>query len=81
MARQVNCVKLEREADGLDMTPFPGELGKKIFDNVSKTAWDEWIKLQTILINEHRLRVFEPKARDFLQQEMQKFLFAKDPLL
>lgn len=80
MARKVNCVKLKREADGLDTPPFPGELGKKIFDNISKTVWDDWVKQQTILINEHRLMVFEPKARHFLQKEMQNFLFEKNLL-
>lgn len=75
MARMVNCVKLGKEAEGLDRPTYPGELGQRIFDNVSKEAWDLWIKQQTILINEHRLSVIDPKAREFLEAEMEKFFF------
>jgi Fe-S cluster biosynthesis and repair protein YggX len=62
--------------DGLDFAPFPGELGQKVFDNVSKEAWKQWLGQQTILINEYRLSSLDPKARSFLQEEMQKFLFS-----
>ncbi len=75
MSRMVNCVKLGKEAEGLDRQTYPGELGQRIFDNVSKEAWDLWIKQQTILINEHRLSVIDPKAREFLEAEMEKFFF------
>jgi len=75
MARMVNCIKLGKEAEGLDFPPMPGELGKKLYDGVSKEAWQAWIKLQTMLINEHRLTPFEPQAREFLAQERDKFLF------
>ena len=71
----VNCIKLGKEAEGLDRLTYPGELGQRIFDNVSKEAWDLWIKQQTILINEHRLSVIDPKAREFLEAEMEKFFF------
>ena len=75
MSRSVNCVKLNKEAEGLDRVPYPGELGQKIFDNVSKEAWQEWLKFQTMLINEHRLSPIDPKSRKFLEDEMEKFFF------
>jgi len=77
MARKVNCVKLHKEADGLDFQPYPGPLGKRIFDNVSKEAWQMWLKQQTMLINEYRLSTVDPKARAFLSEEMEKFFFGE----
>lgn len=76
MARMVNCVLLGREAEGLDFPPYPGELGKKIYEGVSKEAWQKWIKHQTMLINEYRLTPVDPKARKFLEEEMDKFFFS-----
>jgi Fe-S cluster biosynthesis and repair protein YggX len=73
----VNCIKLGKEAEGLDFPPYPGELGKKIYVNVSKEAWQMWIRHQTILINEYRLTPVEPKARKFLEGEMEKFFFGE----
>ena len=78
MSRTVNCVKLKKEAEGLDRAPYPGELGKKIFDNVSKEAWQQWLGRQTILINEHRITPVDPKARKFLEEEMEKFFFGDE---
>jgi Fe-S cluster biosynthesis and repair protein YggX len=75
MSRTVNCVLLKREAEGLDWAPYPGELGQRIFDNVSKEAWQKWLAHQTILINEYRLVPIEPDARKFLETEMEKFFF------
>jgi Fe-S cluster biosynthesis and repair protein YggX len=75
MSRTVNCVKLGKEAEGLDQAPYPGELGQKIFENVSKEAWQMWLKQQTMLINENRLSPIDPKHREFLEQEMEKFFF------
>ena len=75
MSRNVQCVVLKREAPGLDRPPYPGELGKRIFDQVSKEAWAGWVKHQVMLINEYRLSPVEPKARKFLEAEMEKFLF------
>jgi Fe-S cluster biosynthesis and repair protein YggX len=66
---------LKREAEGLDRVPYPGDLGKRIFDNVSKEAWQRWLGHQTMLINEYRLSPIEPKARKFLEGEMEKFFF------
>ena len=75
MSRKIQCVKMGEELDGLDFLPFPGELGQKVYDNISKEAWKQWLGQQTILINEYRLSSLDPKARSFLLEEMQKFLF------
>jgi len=75
MSRMVNCVKLNREAEGLDKAPYPGELGQRIFENVSREGWQQWLKQQTILINEYRLSPIDPKSRSFLEQEMEKYFF------
>lgn len=75
MARTVNCVLLKREAPGLDYQPYPGELGKRVYEQVSKEAWARWVQHQTMLINEYRLTPIEPKARKFLEAEMEKFFF------
>lgn len=76
MARTVNCVKLKREAEGLRFAPYPGELGKRVYENVSQEGWQLWLKHQTMLINEYRLTPIEPKARKFLEEEMEKFFFS-----
>lgn len=73
--RTVNCVLLGREAEGLDYAPYPGELGQRIYDNVSKQAWQRWVEHQTMLINEYRLTPIEPEARKFLEREMENFFF------
>ncbi len=75
MTRTVQCVKLGREAEGLERQPYPGELGKRIFDNVSKEAWQEWLRHQTMLINEYRLSPLKPKDRKFLEEQMEKYFF------
>ncbi len=75
MARMINCIKLDKEAEGMDRVPYPGELGQRLFDHVSKEAWQLWMKHQTLLINENRLSVIDPKAREFLEGEMEKFFF------
>lgn len=77
MTRMVNCVHLGREAEGLAMQPYPGVLGKRIFDHVSKEAWAKWLKQQTMLINEYRLSTINPKDRKFLAEEMEKFFFGE----
>ena len=77
MARMVNCIKLGKEAEGLDRATYPGDLGKRIFDNVSKEAWQMWVKQQTILMNEYRLSPIDPKHREFLENEMDKFFFSE----
>lgn len=75
MTRTVHCVKLGKDAEGLERPTYPGELGQRIFDNVSKEAWQQWLQHQTMLINEYRLTPVEPKARKFLEEEMEKFFF------
>ncbi len=77
MSRTVNCVMLKTEAEGLDYAPYPGELGQKIYDNVSKEAWQRWLDHQTMLINENRLTPIEPEARQFRATEMEKFFFGE----
>ena len=77
MSRMVNCVLLKKEAEGLDLPPYPGDLGQRIFENISKEAWQKWIGHQTMLINEYRLTPVDPKARKFLEEEMEKFLFGE----
>jgi len=76
MARLVNCIKLGVEAEGLDSPPFPGPKGQFIYDNVSQQAWQEWMNMQTMIINEQRLASFDPKAKKILEEEREKFLFA-----
>jgi Fe-S cluster biosynthesis and repair protein YggX len=75
MARMVKCVKLGCEAEGMDFAPMPGELGKRIFENVSKEAWQQWIRHQTMLINENRLNLADPRARQYLAEQVQKHFF------
>jgi Fe-S cluster biosynthesis and repair protein YggX len=75
MARMVNCIKLGREAEGLDFPPYPGELGKRLWENVSKEAWQQWVKHQTMLINENRLSLADSKARAYLAEQMEKHFF------
>ena len=75
MSRTVHCVLLGREAEGLDRPTYPGELGKRVYENVSKEAWTRWIRHQTMLINEYRLTPVDPKARKLLEGEMEKFFF------
>ena len=77
MGRTVQCVLLGTESEGLDRPTYPGELGQRIFDSVSKLAWQRWLGHQTMLINENRLSPIEPKAREFLEGEMEKFFFGE----
>lgn len=77
MSRTVNCVKLGREAEGLQAPPYPGELGRRIFEQVSREAWQGWLKHQTMLINEYRLTPIEAKDRKFLEGEMEKYFFGE----
>jgi len=76
MTRMVKCVLLGVEAEGLDYVPYPGTLGQRVFEQVSKQAWQQWVTHQTMLINENRLTPIEPAARKFLEDEMEKFFFS-----
>jgi Fe-S cluster biosynthesis and repair protein YggX len=77
MARTVNCIKLGREAEGLDFPPMPGEMGKRLYENVSKEAWQQWIKLQTMLINENRLNLADAQHRKYLAEQVEKHFFGE----
>lgn len=75
MTRMIHCVKLNKMAEGLDTPPVGGEIGQKIFESISKEAWQLWLARQTMVINEYRLSMIDPKARAMLISEMKKFLF------
>ncbi len=75
MARMVHCIKLGFEAEGLDFPPYPGALGKRIFENVSKEAWQQWVRLQTMIINENRLNLADPDHRKYLAEQIEKHFF------
>ncbi|MCL2873046.1 MAG: oxidative damage protection protein [Betaproteobacteria bacterium] len=75
MAHWVHCVKLGQEAEGLDFPPYPGALGKRIFESVSKEAWQQWIRQQTMLVNEHRLNMADPESRRWLAQQTEAYFF------
>ncbi|MBI5256296.1 MAG: oxidative damage protection protein [Burkholderiales bacterium] len=77
MARTVQCVLLKKEAEGLDYAMYPGELGKRIYDNVSKEAWQQWLRHQTMLVNENRLNLADQRARQYLARQMERFFFGE----
>ena len=77
MAKTVHCVKLGREAEAMEKPPIKGELGQRVFENVSKEAWQQWVKHQVMLINEYRLTPIEPAHRKRLEFEMEKFFFGE----
>ena len=82
MTRLVHCIKLDKEAEGLDFPPIPGEMGKKIWENVSKEAWNQWVQHQTMLVNEYRLNLSDIKARKYLVDQMESYFFGSgaDPV-
>ncbi len=75
MPRMVKCAKLGRELPGLDRPPVPGDLGKRIYENISAQAWDMWKQQSVLLINHYGLNLLDPEAQKFLRQQMEKFLF------
>jgi len=75
MARMIHCIKLGKEAEGLDFPPVPGDLGRRIFESVSKEAWQQWQRHQTMLLNENRLSLADPRARKYLQTQMEQYFF------
>jgi Fe-S cluster biosynthesis and repair protein YggX len=77
MTHMVHCQKLKKLTEGLDHQPLPGELGKQIYEHISKAAWQLWLNHQTMLINEYRLNLMDTQAREFLVTEMEKFLFGE----
>lgn len=77
MPRTVHCVLLKKEAEGLDFAPYPGELGTRIYNNVSKEAWAQWMKHQTMLVNENRLNLADARARQYLARQMERYFFGE----
>lgn len=77
MARMIHCIKLNKEAEGMDFAPLPGELGKKLWNEVSKEAWAGWIKQQTMLINENRLNMADTRARQYLLKQVEKYFYGE----
>ncbi len=77
MTRMVNCVKLGEQAEGLDFPPYPGEIGKRIYEQVSKQAWQDWLRHQTMLVNENRLSLADPRARKYLAAQMEAYFFGE----
>ncbi|OGT30562.1 MAG: oxidative damage protection protein [Gammaproteobacteria bacterium RIFCSPHIGHO2_12_FULL_35_23] len=77
MAKMIYCQKLKKQAEALTFQPYPGELGKRVLENISQEAWQAWLNHQTMLINEYRLNMLEADARKFLKDEMEKFLFGE----
>ncbi|WP_343628674.1 oxidative damage protection protein [Roseateles sp.] len=75
MARTIQCVYLKKEAEGMDFPVMPGELGKRIYENVSKEAWAAWMKHQTMLVNENRLNLADQRARQYLMRQLEQFFF------
>ena len=78
MARKVFCIKLKKETEGLDFPPLPDQLGKRIYEHISREAWNEWTRYQTMLINENRLNLADPSARNYLRQQMNYFFFSEE---
>ena len=80
MTRMVQCVKLKTQAEGLEFPPYPGDLGKRIWQEVSKVAWQQWMDVQTQLVNENRLNLADARARKYLKEQMEKFLFEDESI-
>jgi Fe-S cluster biosynthesis and repair protein YggX len=74
----INCIKLNKKLEGLERAPYPGELGKKILNSVSKEAWQMWLDHQTMLINENKLNLFEESSQKYLKEQMDKYFFSDD---
>ena len=76
----LHCIKLDKDLEGLERAPYPGELGKRILENVSKDAWQMWLDHQTMLINENNLNLFEASSQSYLKEQMEKYFFEPDDL-
>lgn len=75
MTRTVHCIKLGKEAEGLQRIPYPGDIGKRIFEEVSQEAWNEWMGIQTMLVNENRLNLADARARQYIVRQMEQHFF------
>ena len=78
MSRTIFCEKTKTQTEGLDYAPWPGELGQRVFGHIGKSAWQDWLAHQTMLINENRLSPRDPKHRAWLEDQMEKYLFGGD---
>ena len=76
----INCIKLNKQLESLERAPYPGELGKKILNSVSKEAWQMWLDHQTMLINENNLNLFEESSQKYLKEQMDKYFFSDDDI-
>ena len=74
----VYCIKLNKKLEGLDRAPYPGELGKRILESVSKEAWQQWLDYQTMLINENSLNLFDESSQSYLKQQMENYFFSDE---
>jgi len=74
----VHCIKLNKKLEGLDRTPYPGELGKRILESVSKEAWQQWLDYQTMLINENSLNLFDESSQSYLKEQMENYFFSDE---
>ena len=74
----VNCIKLNKKLEGLDRAPYPGDLGKRILESVSKEAWQQWLDYQTMLINENSLNLFDESSQSYLKQQMEIYFFSDE---
>ena len=74
----VHCIKLNKNLEGLDRAPYPGELGKRILESVSKEAWQQWLDYQTMLINENSLNLFDESSQSYLKQQMENYFFSDE---
>ena len=77
MSRMVHCIKLDKKAPGLKFPPLPNALGKRIYENVSQEAWDGWLRYQTMIINENRLSLADPRAREYISEQMENYFFGE----
>ena len=75
---KVNCIKLNKKLEGLDRAPYPGDLGKRILESVSKEAWQQWLDYQTMLINENNLNLFDESSQSYLKQQMENYFFSDE---
>ena len=75
MARMVQCAKIGQELPGVEAAPYPGELGQRIYDSISQSAWDMWIQHSVVLINHYGLSLGDPQSRTFLMEQMEEFFF------
>ena len=75
--KEVHCIKLDKQLEGLERAPYPGDLGQRILDSVSKDAWQMWLDHQTMLINENNLNLFDESSQSYLKEQMENYFFSE----